>query len=132
MRRLAITLGILLAAKAAAADTQAPAAPAPELRGASFAMQDGEAIYRGICQGCHMADAKGAVGAGSYPALAANPRLAAAGYVVTMVLNGHKGMPAFREQFSDQQIAEVVNFVRSHFGNRFAGEVKPADVQALR
>jgi len=108
------------------------AAQNADFRGDSFAMQGGEAVYRGVCQGCHMADAKGASGAGSYPALANNPRLAQPGYVVAMVMNGHKGMPAFRGHFTDGQVADVVNYVRSHFGNRFRGEVKPADVQALR
>jgi mono/diheme cytochrome c family protein len=103
-----------------------------DFRGESFAMQGGEAVYRGVCQGCHMADAKGATGAGSYPALANNPRLAEPGYVVAIVMNGHKGMPAFRGHFTDSQVADVVNYVRTHFGNRFKGEVKPADVQALR
>lgn len=108
------------------------AAQNADFRGDSFAMQGGEAVYRGVCQGCHMADAKGASGAGSYPALANNPRLAEPGYVVAMVMNGHKGMPPFRGHFTDAQVADVVNYVRSHFGNRFKGEVKPADVQALR
>jgi mono/diheme cytochrome c family protein len=104
----------------------------PDFRGAPFTMQGGEAVYRGVCQGCHMADAKGAVGAGNYPALADNPRLATSVYVITMVLNGHKGMPPFRGHFTDRQIADVVNYVRENFGNRFQGEVKPAEVEALR
>jgi mono/diheme cytochrome c family protein len=108
------------------------AAQNADFRGDSFAMQGGEAVYRGVCQGCHMADAKGANGAGSYPALANNPRLAQPAYVVALVMNGHKGMPAFRGHFTDTQVADVVNYVRSHFGNRFKGELKPADVQALR
>jgi mono/diheme cytochrome c family protein len=115
----------LLAPPAAAQDI-------PEFRGARFAMQGGEAVYRDICQGCHMADAKGATGAGSYPALAKNSRLSNAGYVLTMVMNGHKAMPPFRGQFTDQQVADVVNYVRSHFGNRYKDTVKETDVKALR
>ena len=122
----------LLTLTTAAAHAQTPPARTPEFRGAAFTMQGGEAIYRGVCQGCHMADAKGATGAGTYPALANNPRLATPGYVVTIVMNGHKGMPPFRGHFTDTQVADVVNYVRTHFGNRFKGEVKPADVQALR
>src|SRR6187399_2263518 len=61
----------------------ATAQETPDFRGPPFAMQGGEAVYRGVCQGCHMADAKGASGAGSYPALAGNSRLASAGYVLT-------------------------------------------------
>ena len=112
--------------------TSPAAAQTADFRGAPFTMQGGEAVYRGVCQGCHMADAKGATGAGSYPALAKNSHLAESGYAVTMVLNGHKGMPPFRGHLTDQQIADVVNYVRKNFGNRFRGEVKPADVQALR
>jgi mono/diheme cytochrome c family protein len=122
--RAAFILALLAAMPAAAQNA--------DFRGDSFAMQGGEAVYRGVCQGCHMADAKGATGAGSYPALANNPRLAEPGYVVAMVMNGHKGMPPFRGHFTDTQVADVVNYVREHFGNRFKGEVKPADVQALR
>jgi len=120
-----LTILILLAALPAAAQTA-------DFRGAAFAMQGGEAVFRGICQGCHMADAKGATGAGSYPALAKNPHLSEAGYVITMVLNGHKGMPPFRGHLTDLQVADVVNYVRRNFGNRFRGEVKPDDVKALR
>lgn len=120
-----VMLAVLVALPAAAQET-------PEFRGAAFAMQGGEAVYQGVCQGCHMADAKGATGAGTYPALASNPKLASADYVLTMVMNGHKGMPPFRGQFTDQQAADVVNYVRSHFGNRYRGTVTPANVQALR
>lgn len=116
---------VLLTGAASAQET-------PDFRGPAFAMQGGEAVYRGVCQGCHMADAKGAAGAGSYPALAGNVKLASSGYVLTMVMNGHKAMPPFRGHFSDQQIADVVNYIRSHFGNRFKDAVKPADVQAMR
>jgi mono/diheme cytochrome c family protein len=45
-----------------------------------FMQRDGEVIYRTVCQGCHMAAAQGAVGAGAYPALANDPKLAAAAY----------------------------------------------------
>ena len=40
-----------------------------------YAFQGGKAIYSHVCQGCHMVDAKGAVGAGRYPALARNAKL---------------------------------------------------------
>jgi mono/diheme cytochrome c family protein len=122
---LAALLLALFAAPAAAQET-------PDFRGAPFTMQGGEAVYRNVCQGCHMADAKGATGAGSYPALAANPRLAEPGYVIAMVLNGHKGMPPFRGHFTDQQIADVANYIRTNFGNRFRSAVKPEDVKGLR
>jgi mono/diheme cytochrome c family protein len=49
-----------------------------------------------------------------------------------MIMNGHKGMPPFRGHFTDQQVADVVNYVRTNFGNHFKGTVKATDVQQLR
>jgi mono/diheme cytochrome c family protein len=97
-----------------------------------FQQQGGEAIFRGICQDCHMADARGASGAGSYPALARNPKLEVAGYPISVVLNGQKAMPEFGSMLSDQQIADVVNYVRSHFGNNFKDQVSAQDIKAAR
>jgi mono/diheme cytochrome c family protein len=98
----------------------------------AFAAQGGEAVFKSICQGCHMPDAKGAVGAGAYPALAANPNLEAAGYPLTMVIQGHKAMPPFGLLLSDQQVVDVVNYVRTHFGNHYTDVVSLQDVKDLR
>lgn len=100
--------------------------------GGHFSHKDGATLYRAICQGCHMADARGAQGAGMYPALAANVRLASAAYPIATVLSGRRGMPPFADYLSDEQIAEVVNYVRSHFDNHYADAVTPGDVARLR
>jgi mono/diheme cytochrome c family protein len=97
-----------------------------------FPQTSGEALYRAICQGCHMPDAQGAVGAGRYPALARNENLAVAGYPVHLVVYGRKGMPGFGGFLSDAQVAAVVNYVRSHFGNDYADAVSAEDVGAIR
>jgi mono/diheme cytochrome c family protein len=97
-----------------------------------FMQRDGEVIYRTVCQGCHMPNAQGAVGAGAYPALAGDAKLAEAEYPVLVVVNGSKGMPPFGLLLGDEQIAAVVNYVRSHFGNSYPDSVSPADVKAGR
>ena len=97
-----------------------------------FVQSDGAALYRAICQGCHMPDGRGARGAGMYPALAANPKLASADYPAVMVLGGRRGMPAFGDSLSDEQVAEVVNYVRNHFDNRHTDTIGPEDVARLR
>jgi mono/diheme cytochrome c family protein len=99
---------------------------------ARFMSQSGEALYADICQGCHMPGGVGAVGAGTYPALARNPKLAAAGYVLSLVINGRKGMPPFGGLLTDQQVAAVVTYVRTHFGNEFSEEVTAADARTSR
>jgi mono/diheme cytochrome c family protein len=100
--------------------------------GETFDEHTGETLYAGICQGCHMANAKGAAGAGHYPALAGNPKLEGAGYPLTVVLHGLNGMPPVGQMMSDAQVAQVVNYVRTHFGNSYTDAVKPEDVKALR
>lgn len=71
-------------------------------------------------------------GAGDYPALADNPKLAAGPYVTMMVLDGHAGMPGFGDMLDDRQVAEVVSYVRTHFGNDYAEHVTIEDVKSLR
>ncbi|MEA3130894.1 MAG: hypothetical protein QOF46_2689, partial [Paraburkholderia sp.] len=89
-------------------------------------------LYNATCAGCHMPDGKGAQGAGHYPALADNPAVEAAPYVIVNVLHGRRGMPSFGDAMSDDQVAAVVNYTRTHFGNRFAGSVTPSQVKSLR
>ena len=98
----------------------------------AFPQRDGRGLYNAICAGCHMPDAKGAVGAGAYPALAGDPNLASAGYPIYMVLYGRKAMPGFGGFLDDAQVAAVVNFIRSHFGNDDKDPATPAEVKAER
>jgi mono/diheme cytochrome c family protein len=110
----------------------APTARSQEIFAGKYPQQTGEDLFQNICQGCHMPDEKGAIGAGAYPALASNPRLAAAVYPVTVVLHGQRAMPPFGETLSDEQIASVLNYVRTHFGNRYRDVITPAAVNARR
>ncbi|MDX5401683.1 MAG: cytochrome c [Rhodobacterales bacterium] len=93
--------------------------------------QGGEAVYDAVCAGCHMPDGEGAVGAGAYPALAGNELLADPSYPIYLVLEGQKAMPPFGGMLDDQQVADVVNYIRSHFGNAFLDEYGEATAQAV-
>lgn len=99
---------------------------------AGFGTANGEVVYHAICQGCHMPEGQGAKGAGEYPQLAGNPKLAAAPYVAMMVLDGHGGMPGFGKMLNDKQVAEVVQYVRTHNGNNYSDALTPEDVHSLR
>jgi mono/diheme cytochrome c family protein len=105
---------------------------AQEIFAGGYTQQSGEDLYKDICQGCHMPNAKGAIGAGAYPALANDIRLIAAIYPITVVLNGQRAMPPFGANLSDTQIANVIKYIRTHFGNRYKDEVLPAAVKAAR
>lgn len=120
----------LLAAAGGIALSQAGSAQ--EIHAGAYPQTTGEEIYTGICQGCHMPHAEGAIGAGAYPALAGDIRLAAAIYPLTVVLKGQRAMPPIGEDLSDEQVANVVNYVRTHFGNHYRDRVTPAAVKAAR
>jgi mono/diheme cytochrome c family protein len=100
--------------------------------GYRFVEMTGEELFANVCQGCHMPDAAGAAGAGAYPSLASNRNLAAGEYPIHMIVNGRRGMPPFGDMMTDGQVAAVVNYVRTHFGNSYPDEVTAKDVSDSR
>ncbi|MDF2394953.1 c-type cytochrome [Pseudomonas sp. 3MA1] len=102
----------------------------------------GAAVYIDNCAACHRTDGQGYTRV--FPALAGNPVLqsADATSLIHIVLKGgtlpatHSApstfsMPPFAWRLSDQEVADVVNFIRSSWGNQ-ASAVQPGDVAALR
>jgi mono/diheme cytochrome c family protein len=132
MKSLVLSLSALLAV---AAPAQAQRTPVPNERGDSAGNstlmqppETGEAVYRQVCQACHMADGKGGTGAGTIPALANNPRLGAAAYPVLLIARGRGAMPGLTDLLDPAQIASVSTYVRTHFGNSFTKPVTVDDV----
>lgn len=102
----------------------------------------GAALYVDNCAACHRTDGKGY--ARVFPALAGNPVLQGedATSLIHIVLEGGTlpatqtapstfTMPAFAWRMNDQQVADVVNFIRSSWGNQ-AAAVTAAQVAGLR
>jgi mono/diheme cytochrome c family protein len=102
----------------------------------------GAAIYLGACAACHGPDGNGQPP--FMPPLAGNPAVLDpnASSLINLVLNGAeplvvKGvpdayrMPQFRVQMTDEQIAEVLSFVRDAWGNK-AQAVSSEQVKKLR
>lgn len=98
----------------------------------------GSEIYLNNCAQCHQSTGLGIQGA--IPPLAGNDAVMAGGPqdVITAVLGGLPGegaygqMPAFGGQFDDQQIADVVNFVRTNWGNDASADATADMVKRLR
>jgi mono/diheme cytochrome c family protein len=110
--------------------------------GATSNSVSGSEIYQQICQGCHMPQGQGATGAGSYPALAGDLALVSSQFMALTVLQGRRNMPAFGLKhrgglfyspptLTNEQVAAVVNFVRTHFGNHYTDVITTAQVAAL-
>jgi mono/diheme cytochrome c family protein len=101
-------------------------------RGWVFAEQGGAELFRNVCAACHQPDAKGAIGAAAYPSLASDGKLASTDFILDALLRGLNGMPPLGDMMNDAQVADVVNYVRAHFGNAYPGAVSAADVSAAR
>ncbi len=128
LRSLTLVAVLMIVAVVANADPPVP----PMSPGWRFSEQTGEALYANACQACHMSNAQGAVGAGRYPALAKDANLAAVGFPIDVVLHGYKAMPPIGKLMTDEQVATVVNYVRTHFGNTYTDVVKASDVKDVR
>jgi mono/diheme cytochrome c family protein len=126
----AFVAAAVVAASALADDATLKSAPMSP--GWRFAEQGGADLFANVCAACHQPNAKGAAGAGAYPALAADQKLASADFVLTVLFKGLRGMPPLGGMMTDQQVAEVVTYVRTHFGNSYADAVSVAQAAAAR
>jgi len=127
-----IALAALLALCSEAALTQDSTKGRTFSSGYAFVEMSGEELFANVCAGCHMPDAMGATGAGNYPPLAQDRDLQVARYPVDIVVNGRRAMPPFGDMMTDDQIAAVVNYVRTHFGNDYRDAVTASDIKAMR
>ena len=139
MIRFFVFCSLLLPAAAMAQAKKA--APKANSSAVSAAVTRGKTVYTNVCLACHQADGSGV------PNL--NPPLLKTPWVlgnkptlIGMVLNGSQGkveidgekfnnnMPSL-SYLSDQEIADVLTYVRNSFGNK-ASIVTPAEVKAVR
>lgn len=118
----------------------APAAAAPATGGVDVAR--GKELFGDNCAACHQATGDGLPGA--FPPLKANKVVndADATEHIEVVLFGLQGktidgvkyespMPAWGSQFTDKEIADIIDYERSAWGNT-GKPVTPADVAAIR
>lgn len=94
--------------------------------------EDGRALYGANCAVCHQADGSGA-GAGAIPPLAGNGLITAEDPVpmIQAVLDGRGGMPTFEEDFDDEELADLVSYLRQ-LGSNDASPVTTADIEEAR
>jgi mono/diheme cytochrome c family protein len=126
-------LGLALSALPVTSAEKDSAPPQGSLSpGFRFTEASGEQLFVSVCQGCHMPDGNGATGAGNYPALGGDKNLESSGYPVYVVVRGQRAMPPIGSMMSDDQVAAVVNYVRTHFGNQYRDAVTAEDVKRIR
>ena len=102
----------------------------------------GAKIYSSNCSSCHQANGKGQPGV--FPPLAGNSVVTGpAAQVITIVKNGKSGkisvngstyngqMPAWKGTLSNKDIAAVITYIRSSWGNH-ASAVTEAQVSSTK
>lgn len=110
--------------------------------GYAYAAARGESLYAANCSACHQANGEGIPGA--FPPLNGNGAVVDADPALHIhtVLNGAQGtiidgvqynspMPPFASLLGDAEIADIINYERSSWGNQ-AAHVTAADVAAAR
>ena len=125
------------AVASAAAATTAAAAPAEN----GVAANDGAKVYQQNCSSCHQPTGAGI--SGTFPPLAGNDTVTGdAAKVIHIVKYGLSGslsvhgttyngmMPAWSQQLSNKDVASVVTYIRSAWGNK-ASAVSEADVAGV-
>jgi mono/diheme cytochrome c family protein len=121
-------MAIYLKSLAQGTSPEKPSKPLPSAE-SSLLLSLGKQIYDRECASCH-----GAVGLGMpphYPLLAGNQsiQMSSAVNAIRMVLNGGYppgtagnptpyGMPPFAQRLSDDEVAAVVTYIRTSWGNR--------------
>jgi mono/diheme cytochrome c family protein len=116
--------------------------PTPPIAPSIAAISAGGAIFDDLCTACHRSEGKGVPR--FFPPLQGNSAVQSrdAGTLVRVVLQGSQSaatdgeptplsMPAFGWKLNDQQIADVVNYIRNSWGNQ-ALPVKDTAVAKLR
>jgi len=138
-----ILFAALSGAQTGCTKTNGAADPAAKNKEAAADLSNGRAVFNRVCSLCHQPNGQGI--AGAFPPLAASP-IACEGdpkHIIRIVLGGLQGpievggktynnvMPPQASALSDQDIADVLSFVRSSWGNSAPG-ISPSAVAALR
>lgn len=103
----------------------------------------GKVVYSRICAACHMANGKGALNANIPPLSGSHFLSGDPGIPIRIVLHGMSGplvrggteingmMTPWKDVLSDQDIADVLTYVRSSFGND-GSPIDASEVAAIR
>ncbi len=90
----------------------------------------GKITFAKNCSACHQVTGLGIKGA--FPALAGDALVQGADDVlIKTVLQGRGGMPTFAAMLKDQDLANVLSYVRSAWGNH-SDPIEPERVAAIR
>ncbi|HEV3091917.1 MAG TPA: cytochrome c [Candidatus Cybelea sp.] len=142
MKRLLCAFCIAALAACAKGGSSSASATAAAVAKNPASASDGATVYVANCSSCHQPNGRGV--AGAFPPLAGNPTVNGNPIaVIAIVKNGLEGrlvvdgnaysgiMPSWKHEISDEQIAAVISYIRSSWGNH-AGGVSVSDVGSIK
>jgi mono/diheme cytochrome c family protein len=141
MLKPAMICGLFVLSFALLSQTKKPAAPVQNKNALQASVERGKKVYMEQCLVCHQADG-GGVQNMHPPLIKTKWVLGDKTVLVQIVLKGLTGDIEINENIyhnvmaphadlSDQQIADVLTYVRNSFGNK-AKAITPAEVKAIR
>ncbi len=100
------------------------------LTAGAAAAATGEQLYNDNCAACHQKAGQGIPGA--FPALKGDKIVLGDKKILAfVVLTGRGGMPAFKDSLSDGELATIMTYVRSAWGNK-GKPIAPVDFAKAR
>jgi mono/diheme cytochrome c family protein len=104
----------------------------------------GQVLYDKYCEECHLSSGRGGLRKAPPVAGSAIVQAQDAASLINVTLHGAEpaadistsfdaweGMPGFADEMTDAEVAQLTNFLRTHWGNR-GGPVSAADVREQR
>ncbi len=129
--------GIALPASTPVSTPISTKTPAPATTAKKFTlpelMQKGQTVYEGMCATCHKPDGTG--NPPVFPAMKGSKvALGPVDKHIDLVLHGKPGtaMQAFKDQYSDEELAAVITYERNAFGNNTNTMVQPDEITAAK
>ncbi len=96
-------------------------------------LERGYQTYRSLCAACHLSEGQGQLLVGA-PALNKNSLLVASNNTeaIKLVLSGRNTMPSFAKSLNDEQIADLLSYIRNAWENRGNDTVSTEQVSQVR
>jgi cytochrome c oxidase subunit 2 len=128
-----VTSAVASAAVPSTSKSATVSVAAPTAEELKAAIMRGEKVYLGMCATCHQISGQGMPP--TFPALQKSK--IATGPVadhIHMVMYGKQGtaMQAFKDQYNDQDLADVITYERNAWGNNTGSLVRLDDIKAAR
>ena len=96
-------------------------------------LKKGKQLYRTYCSACHLSSGEGQLQTIGSPALKNNRiiKRKIEALIIT-IFNGRNSMPAFHNSINNNDLANIVSYIRNTLGNNLNNTVEKSIIDSLR